>query len=416
MTPPLPSAPRRALPICFLLLSACDPTLAEKYAADPAPVCLDPAPAQPAFAWTDTWRSTRQFQVFDYQFTPDQARAAAARYEFFWGSTHAAEISAAKPDAIVSLYIPFHRDPEKRTFAEWQRMHPDWILYQCDRKTPVQHLGDPNLGLDISNPEVVAWQVGLAAEAQKQGYNALAADNLHPYNIGGACGVYRNGEWVPLYDGTEDDALHKQHVIEWSARMREGLHALPVPMRFIGNLEWVIGDPAGEAIATNLDALVDESIFVSASPTPLVGQHWINRSRTIRCVQSSGRAYFGIGYAPHKTAAERTYIVASFLLARERRATIYMGGPKGYGDEPDCPECALPIGAPCGPLAARGNVYSRDFSRGLVVVNATNGEESIDLPLNASFRDAGGAPVTGPIKLPPIGAAIFVSDQPRCAE
>lgn len=81
--------------------------------------------------------------------------------------------------------------------------HPSWILYQCDRTTPAWYTGlvGRNVPLDVTNPEVIAWQASrYAAPAAAAGYDAIAADMFIIHNAFKACGVWQSpGVWKQLY-------------------------------------------------------------------------------------------------------------------------------------------------------------------------------------------------------------------------
>lgn len=76
---------------------------------------------------------------------------------------------------------------------------------------------DPNIGLDISNPEVLAWQIEeYAVTASKAGFNMLAVDNVHFENFFGACGVWKDGHtWIQLYTGAYSDINFRNDTIRW---------------------------------------------------------------------------------------------------------------------------------------------------------------------------------------------------------
>ena len=47
-------------------------------------------------------------------------------------------------------------------FGRYEENHPEWVLYQCDGKTPAWEFGQATPGevpVDIFNPQVLAWQL-----------------------------------------------------------------------------------------------------------------------------------------------------------------------------------------------------------------------------------------------------------------
>src|SRR5205823_3414748 len=170
----------------------------------------------------------------------------AKLYDFVWGAAvnHIQAIRAGNPNIFITYYIPFHR--ESGTFTNpgathdlnyWKAMHPDWILYKCDRVTPAYEFGDPNVPLDFSNPDLVPWQVQTyGLPASQSGYDGIAADNVSLQNYFGACGVYVNGQWRQRYTGEVEDPQWRVDVVAWLARMQQALHRLSHPLALIPNL------------------------------------------------------------------------------------------------------------------------------------------------------------------------------------
>ena len=136
-----------------------------------------------------------------------------SRCEYVWGCDTPAALDAwhaTDASTVVSHYIPYARDPNaSHTTAWWQEHHPDFILYKCDRKTVARSFGDRNMQLDFSNPEVIQWQLNgpdnsfSVQRISLLGYDAIAADNFGFGNGWGACGVFRKGKWVQLYNATD---------------------------------------------------------------------------------------------------------------------------------------------------------------------------------------------------------------------
>lgn len=93
---------------------------------------------------------------------------------------------------------PICRDPEQRALSWWKKNHPTWLVYKCDQKTPARLQGDEDgpYVLDISNPDVIAWQVKTYAKmAANEGYKYLATDNFALGNAVDGCGVF-NAKYV----------------------------------------------------------------------------------------------------------------------------------------------------------------------------------------------------------------------------
>ena len=136
------------------------------------------------------------FLTFDSGISPASvATTPFAKQEVFvWGASVGSDTAAARraafkkanPNISLSLYMPYSRAPSASlgfNLAWFERHHPDWILYQCDRKTVAFWDGETaptgSVPIDFTNPEVVAWQVAnQSVKALQLGYDAMAFDNF----------------------------------------------------------------------------------------------------------------------------------------------------------------------------------------------------------------------------------------------
>ena len=106
----------------------------------------------------------------------------------------------------MDRYVAFTHDPTNHNNETWwKENHPTWILYRCDRTTPARKCFppapcDPPLPLDITNPEVVQFQLEHGVlPAKQQGYHGIAWDNFNLGNAIKACGHYdAHGKWVAM--------------------------------------------------------------------------------------------------------------------------------------------------------------------------------------------------------------------------
>ena len=227
-------------------------------------------------ATIDTWNNIHLFQSFDYHV--QNPASIAPYYDFIWGAD-ASKVNAFRagnPNITLSYYISFFRDSGffgrsdmHQSLSYWKSVHPDWILYQCDRTTPAYEDGQLNVvPFDFSNPDLVAWQIqNYALPASQRGYDAIAADNLNMENLIGACGSYnKNGQWVQRYSGESNDPKWRADVLAWTTRMQQRLHSLQHPLALIPNLG--IGaiplvDTYVQQVVRHVDAILDESGFTN---------------------------------------------------------------------------------------------------------------------------------------------------------
>ena len=265
--------------------------------------------------WPDTSVGVHPFLTFDDELTdPAAIRQGAAAFGFVWGAAgifsngsyadvrdHTKAWHSANPNVVLSSYMSFiNADgvfptndalgsrargwPNQAAQIEhWNRTHPDWILYQCDKKTPTLMVaadgnaceppgnnkhGECQVHLDFTNPAVQRWQfehtVPLAAAA---GYDAMAIDNfdlIDHANLQQACGVWRNGSWVQLFSGELTDRTWLTAVLDWLRRFTSLTHAVKthrgVPMRTVVNFgleqSALWQTPTAAAVANATDAVL----------------------------------------------------------------------------------------------------------------------------------------------------------------
>jgi hypothetical protein len=282
----------------------------------------------------------------------------------------------------VSYYIPFHRDggtfknPKLyQSFSYWRTNHPDWILYKCDRKTPAYEFGDHNMPLDFSSPEVVQWQIQTyGLPASQHGYDAIAADNINMENLFGGCGSYHNHHWVQRYTGKMHDSQWHADVISWVARMQTGLHQLHHKLALIPNFSLgarlTMGNPLVQQFLNHVDAVLDERGFTNYGQGYVTGDRWVEAVRFIQLVQGRQKAIYILNQTRTGTRqSQMLYALASYLMAKGRLASMYITGSQDYGRTMFNNGYSVQLGNPMGYMYASQNVYWRNYSGGLVVVN-----------------------------------------------
>lgn len=239
-----------------------------KFAYSPALTCLSPPRA-----WFDSSVGVHTFLTFDSAVPASEVATIAPFVDFVWGCESGARASAwtaANPHTITSQYIPYSRDPDgTRTLAWWMANHPTWVVYKCDRVSPAVPPAYPNnIPFDISNPEVLAWQVAnYALPAYEAGFAAIAADEFNLGNYNGGCGVYNSsGAWVPLYSGEVADAAYEAVQLQWLQQFQAAIHSFCVsrPMYLVPN--FVIGTTPWNATSSQtllaaVDGVLDERGF-----------------------------------------------------------------------------------------------------------------------------------------------------------
>src|SRR2546429_7789259 len=415
----------------LLLLSACNwSSTASNQGTHPAPTSSarstlpsTRSPDQPKIRhFVDTWSNTHLFLSFDYNIS-DPA-AVAKRYDFVWGAKvkHVAALRLANPNILITYYIPFHRDAG--TFSNsnayhdltyWKTVHPDWVLYKCDRITPAYEFGNPNMPFDFANPALVSWQIQTyAQQASEGGYDGIAADNVNLHNQFGACGAYKNGRLAPRYSGQPDDAQWRADVISWLTRMQQALHRLQHPLALIPNLslgDLPANDPQVQQVVSHLDGVEDEGGFTNYGDDYLTGSDWLQRIQFIESVQGQHKAYYIANQYPSVDHAEIQWALASYLMGKEHAAALFISTIQGYGADSWYNEYDEQIGSPSGPMYQTQNVYVRVYTHGLSIVNPS-ATDSHSLTLNAAshYSDLYGNPVGQTIMMPPHSGIVLLKE------
>jgi hypothetical protein len=198
----------------------------------------------------------------------------------------------------------------------WLRAnHPEWILYHCDRTTvKIWDHTDAKPQIDVSQPEVVAWQLGLlggeSSPRYQRGYNAISIDNFMVDNVGtGACGHFaKNGSWVQQYTGREWDPAWRRDMLGWLRSFYLGLQAVPAPYRPLlilntdlshncnGSCAW--DDEIMLTIGNHSDGVLNEGAWGWDKtghlhlPEDEDAHLWANDIRWANNLQSAGKGYF----------------------------------------------------------------------------------------------------------------------------
>lgn len=376
----------------------------------------------------DTWNNIHLFQSFDYNIS--DPKPISRYYDFVWGAVpgNVAAFRAGNPNVSISYYMPFHRDGGSFANTElgrqhalnyWRSLHPDWVLYKCDRTTPALEYTDPNIPFDFTNPDVVRWQVQTYAQpASKNGYDAIAADNLNLENLFGACGFYKNGQWVQRYTGKTIDAQWQNDIFTWVTAMQTALHALAHPLALIPNLgpgPVPLSDPIVGNIVTHVDGILDEAGFTDYGNGDLTGDKWLHEVQFIRSVQLQQHKPYYITNEFKSDAlshAQIQWALASYLMCKEHSSSLFItnntNNTQNYGSDRRYSEYGAQIGNPNSEMYFSQNVYWRDYSNGIVVVNPSDTNTYTVKTSASTYRDLYGNHVSQTFSIPPHSGMVLI--------
>jgi hypothetical protein len=368
-------------------------------------------------AWEDTYDGIHYFQTFDD--SVQDVATEASHSVFVWGAGQpiSAYRASSNPKIILSYYMPWAYDPDAtHDLAYWTSLHPDWILYQCDKTTPAYYGSTTNMPLDISNPAVVDWQAQtIAAPASAMGYDAIAADE---YQLGGwgGCGVYQNGQWKQLYSSGTGDPQADKDAVAWAKAFGDEIHALSRPLGLIPNFQYggmSLTDPTLLGVVANTDGILDECSFTDCGADDLSVQDWLDLGDFIEYVQQQGKAYMAINEATTVDTATVQWVLASYLMSKEHAAGVFVSGVQEYGVDLWRSEYAAAIGTPCSPMQATQGAYARTYQHGLAIVNPSGAGVTFTLP-SGTFNNLYGATVGATITLSAKSGIVLLAASPQC--
>jgi hypothetical protein len=376
--------------------------------------------------------SIHLIQMFDYDIAPNQITPQRARpIDLVWGADPTpVKLQAwrrANPGIVLSFYLSFGRDSQQHPLSYWQQTHPDWVLYQCDRKTPAYLNQQAAVPLDFSNPQVQQWQLAtFGGQAERLGYDALAVDDVNVQNEGGACGHYQGRRWVPLYSGAVSDSGWRQQMVLWLSTMQQRLHRLPHPLALVCLLH-MLGGPSDQVALGQLLNSVDALVLADGFSSVNSGQAWLDYIRFMEQVQQKHKAIYIVNqFTPplhqYVLASQQVqWALASYLMGQETRAGLFIGKPQQFGQYLYYPSYGAEVGAPLGQMYSvavgrGGAVYLRDFSQGESLVNP-DGQHSfqVRLPAGRLYYKPGGQMVGSVVTLPPMSGLVLLARVPSPA-
>ncbi len=361
------------------------------------------------------------FLTFSYQIS--NPATIAKYYTFVWGAQayHVSGFRSGNPAIQLSYYISYYRDSgtygnqdiaKQHSLSYWQSAHPDWILYQCDRKTPA-YFDDQTIPFDITNPEVLNWQIQTyAIPASQNGFNSIAADNVNMANVKGACGFYRNGQWVARYTGQEDDAQWRNDILDWMGRMQNALHSLPHPLGLIPNLDLNPVAPNSDfaqQVASHVDGILNEGGFTNYGAGYVTDDLWLQTEQFIQSVQKQNKPYYVLNEVPSTDSQPMLWNIGSYLLCNEGHAALFISHSQQYGLDLRYPEYNLQIGSPTNEMYSSQGVYWRNFTGGIAIVNPSSSQSHQVTAPGGSFVDIYGNPIQQTFTLAPHSAIILLN-------
>jgi len=342
--------------------------------------------------------------------------AALPNVGFVWGA-----VAPLKSRTIIdSFYYPNQRDLDRTHTAEWfQKNHPSWMTYECDRKTPSYgyiYSWGAYAPLDTSNSEVRQYLLKTYIEpALARGYRAIAFDNVAVVNTDKRCGVWRDGQWVQQFSGKARDAAYAQQKLDYIRWLANEIHSRGGLIALNAKIDPLQRDET-RALIEIADIWVDEGGFSDSCRRKVVDDAWKFKRNLIE--ERGDKAYVSINYTCASFSSfpdndELSWIIASFLVNRTDQSYLAVLPQKETGKWVENPRLDPPVGKPVEAAQAAGTLLSRSFERGYAAVNISSREPvTVDAP-PGTWRDLSGQPVSGQLTLKPRSGLVLLKSGSR---
>lgn len=364
----------------------------------------------------------QKFLTFDRDLTPAWVKAHPNQYVFVWGADNAALTEAFvkySPGTLLSSYYPYSRDPDSHHDARfWLTNHPDWVAYTCGKRTPVTMYGSPHIGLDITNPKVIAWQIANFMK-RPAGVQAVALDNFQFRNDGHTCGgLSSKGRFDTNYSGKPQDPVYAEDVVRWLQKVSVALHAhgVKVIVNHIPDLSADGDDPDSPLVkdmVKSVDGIVDE-----------YAQYALDNSRQadllarfVSYVGAENKWFYLIYHLKAVNEDKVESSVANYLMMAGPKTAIYISdGDSTYGKEPNFMGFDRNIGDPCAGPVTQNGIMSRKYSRGLAIFAAAN-QSSVAFHVPPGYQQTNGDNAGGTIHLTGgHGRVLYATDNIGCGK
>ena len=350
-------------------------------------------------------------QIFTYKIK-DRHEMLGKR-DIVWGD------DGQKIEGLYTIkYMMNDRDPERKHDITWyQTNHPDWVVYQNDRKTPAHEFKYDwgyNTPVDINNPAVREYL--FAANVQpvvaSRRFEAMGVDNVECVNDWHRAGVWKTDGWYQQYHGAKEkvEPDFARDVAAWLEWLGARVHA--AGMAFVANHYPHPNDEAGyRLVATKLDIILDEHGYTRDGKAMLTGDKWrqyislfaeLARTKPIVVIDQLAKDPAGV------TPAVRNWSLANYLLMKGDRTYLAWPLYHTYGRLDDYPELYLPIGRPLENFVREDHLFRRRFEKVLALVNP---ERDVAVTYNLGpdrWRDLAGTPHIGTVSLPPTSGLVLV--------
>jgi hypothetical protein len=377
----------------------------------------------------DTWDGVHFASIFDTHASTDEG------VDYVWAARpYPGERWHELYDAWQSEgWDPFGCNPDEPCDPEYslswfQEHHPDWVMYKKDGKTPATPNADQTRMpiLDTTNPDVQKWIIDRENDYlshAEYGYGGISYDDSITWNISSAVGHYTtDGEWVHQYSGTEYyDPVYAQAQAEAFAEVVAGVKAAHPQATATINQGYICDDANTKwsDVTNTADMVLDEYGFTfgarkespyitSADSQQGCSNWWLSQMTAYQRLQKDmGKGLVLVSQEPYIVTSYITdtdpqarfdlqWCLANYLLIKYHHTYFWWGTVGTYGSGPSEQhefEVAAQIGSPTGDFYASQDVYMRNFSNGLAIVNPSADTYYTITLDEGRYRDLYGSPV-----------------------
>jgi len=133
---------------------------------------------------------------------------------------------------------------------------------------------------------------------------------------------------------------------------------------------------------------------------------WNDLESVFTTVESAGKIFLPVTYAPMSDVASMRYARASFLLRWDGGPSAFLFAPTPEAQDPWSPEWTTEIGVPVGDPVQVGSAWKRAFTGGMVVVNPSS-SVTVTVQLGASYSLPGGSTASA-VTLAPLSGLVVM--------
>ena len=348
----------------------------------------------------DTTSGIHLGMEFNYQEpTVNGYKTQEGNVDYVYGADSAQHNIPANPGhAFHDYYLTWSRDQANgamEPLSWYKTYHPDWILYQADKTTIPIAYGDNLVPLDFTNPAVQQYMLTTWINpAIAGGYQGINFDNDLGINYLNAAGHYStSGTWVALYSGATYDQTYADAQVAAFQKIVSAVHSAhpTVTVAINQGNDCSLTQSIETAGTQYADLIISQMGFTiggyieqySSSACP--NGEWLTVAQWYQHLgRDLGEGTFVINPETYNVSAYQTdtdsqarfdlqWALANYLLVKYSHTYFWWGGTSQQAGTVPIPQheitTAQAIGSPTDDFYVSQNVWMRDFTGGLSVVN-----------------------------------------------